>query len=65
MRQSTLDDISYTVAAERGRTAAANGVAYDSNPYDKVTQPGLHLRWSRAHNAMRVLLVGSPPPPRK
>lgn len=57
MRQATLDSISYSKAADRGRTAAVKGVSYDDNPYDRRTQPGLHLHWSEAHNGMRAKLI--------
>jgi hypothetical protein len=51
------DDISYSVAADRGRTAAVKGISYDRNPYHALTQPGLHLHWSSAHNGMRAKLL--------
>ncbi|WP_156930368.1 hypothetical protein [Sphingomonas jaspsi] len=46
MRKSTLDSISYSVAARRGRKARRS----TPNPYDQITQPGLHAYWERAHS---------------
>ena len=52
-----LNDISYTVAAQRGRKAATKGEPYSANPYLERTQPGLHLYWSKGHNEARAALL--------
>lgn len=55
--KDTLDDVSFSIAADRGRTAAVKGEGYDTNPYDRVSQPTLHRYWSEAHNGMRAKLA--------
>lgn len=44
-------------AANRGATAATNGVPYEDNPYCRKRQADAHLAWSKSHNAMRVQMA--------
>lgn len=57
MRQSTLQDISFSHAKQKGEAAAAKGISYDANPYDATTQPTLRRYWSDGHNSMQARIA--------